>query len=208
MLKALSTICLLACFLSACVTQPYQDSSLASDLNKVNMRIAELEDGLPKQVAKRCAAIALEVSEKETKRRKANLMTHCSGVPVITARFVITNGSSRATRIREKHGCLICRVIPAKQPIWPMRTPMWLRKWWGYWRSTTLKWCRRCGILYRHPPSTWISTFARKWILRRTPTCTGVTSRFPGVVLYASCDYDLLTISFAMRQMRSCPQQA
>ena len=72
MLKALSTICLLACFLSACVTQPYQDSSLARDLNKVNMRIAELEDGLPKQVAKRCAAIALEVSEKETKRRKAD----------------------------------------------------------------------------------------------------------------------------------------
>ena len=73
MLKTVSTICLLACLLSACVTKPYQDSSLAIDLEKVNKRIAELESGLPEKLAESCTAIALEVSESEAKAREAEV---------------------------------------------------------------------------------------------------------------------------------------
>ena len=73
MLKTVSTICLMACLLSACVTKPYQDSSLAIDLEKVNKRIAELESGLPEKLAESCTAIALEVSESEAKAREAEV---------------------------------------------------------------------------------------------------------------------------------------
>lgn len=70
MLKSISTICLLACLLSACVTKRYQDSPLASDLEEVNKRIAELESSLPSSLAESCASIALDISKEQAELRK------------------------------------------------------------------------------------------------------------------------------------------
>jgi len=57
--------------LSACVTQPYSDSSLESDLNKVNERIVNLEKDLPEQLAQACAEITLDVNQQEQERWRA-----------------------------------------------------------------------------------------------------------------------------------------
>lgn len=71
MLKLFSTIILMVFALSACVTQPYNDSALASDLTKVNERIAGLENDLPEKLAQACAEITLDVNQQEQERWRA-----------------------------------------------------------------------------------------------------------------------------------------
>ncbi len=76
MLKLFSTICLLVCFLSACVTQPYQDSSLANDIEIINKRVIKLHEDLPKDLAQHCTDIVLDINEKEAKRLKVQQESH------------------------------------------------------------------------------------------------------------------------------------
>ena len=75
MIKSLLTSSLLACSLSACITQPYEDSSLAADLEKVNDRMIELEDELSKQFVENCSNTITDLNGKIEELRVAKATT-------------------------------------------------------------------------------------------------------------------------------------
>jgi len=73
--QSLLSISLLACSLSACVTQPFEDSSLAADLEKVNGRIVDLENQLSKQFIESCKDSIAGLNEKVEQLRVAKAST-------------------------------------------------------------------------------------------------------------------------------------
>ena len=73
MLKVLLTIFIFSALVGGCVTQPYDDSNLESDLDKVEQQINKLESKLTEQFANNCtdSFTALDTKIEELRKAKA-----------------------------------------------------------------------------------------------------------------------------------------
>lgn len=85
MLKALPVILISSAFLGACASQPYNDSSLESDLNKVQKQIDQLENKISDEFALSCSESIIELDAKIEDLKQAKettkIVERCSSTP-------------------------------------------------------------------------------------------------------------------------------
>ncbi|MBX2847051.1 MAG: RimK/LysX family protein [Acidiferrobacterales bacterium] len=75
MLKALSIILVSSTLVTACVTQPYNDSSLAGDLDGMQKQMVELQNSLSDQFTASCSDSIVELDTKVEELKQAKETT-------------------------------------------------------------------------------------------------------------------------------------
>lgn len=84
MIKAISILLLSSALISGCVTQPYDDSSLEGDLEKVELQINQLESKLSQQFTNNCAdsftVLDTKIEELKQAKETTKIIERCSSV--------------------------------------------------------------------------------------------------------------------------------